>query len=38
MIHIPQNFGGALVWALMETECHLVVMFGTTVKQNLTKS
>jgi len=30
--------GGALIWAVMESGCALVKMFGTAPKQNLNKT
>jgi len=41
MVHIIQNTygnGGALIWAVMESGCHLVKKFGTVPKQKLTES
>jgi len=41
MVHITQNTNGnagALIWAVMESDCALVKKFGTALKQNLTES
>jgi len=39
MVHITQNtYGGALIWAVMESGCALVEAFGTAPKQNITES
>jgi len=41
MVQITQNTygnGGALIWAVMESDCALVKKFGTAPKQNLTES